>query len=80
MDMPAWKGGLVRITDKVARLFSFARKESYEVKDENFEDTLIDLANYSVLTLILYREWKNKNKPDTYKINKNGKLNKEKND
>ena len=27
-----------------------------EVKDESFEDTLIDLANYALLTLVLYKE------------------------
>jgi len=60
MGIPAWKGALVRITDKISRLWSFAKKEDYAIKSESFEDTLIDLANYSLLCLILYKESKQK--------------------
>ena len=56
MGIPAWKGCLVRMGDKFSRLCSFAKKEKYEVKDESAEDTLIDLAVYSLLCIILYRE------------------------
>jgi len=54
--IPAWKGVIVRLTDKVSRLLSFMQKESYEVKDESVEDTLRDAAIYSILAIILYRE------------------------
>lgn len=56
--IPAWKGCLVRMFDKIARLGNFAKKEQYEVKDESFEDTAIDLAVYSILLILLYRESK----------------------
>lgn len=56
MGIPAWKGVLVRISDKFSRVCSFARKEKYKVKDENVEDTLIDLAIYSLICITLYRE------------------------
>ncbi len=56
MGIPAWKGCLVRMGDKFSRLCSFAKKEKYEVRDESVEDTLIDLAVYSLLCVILYRE------------------------
>jgi hypothetical protein len=55
-----WKGILVRITDKIARLQSFARKGKYLVDDEKIEDTLKDLATYSILCLIVYEEDKTK--------------------
>ncbi|MBY6846702.1 DUF1599 domain-containing protein [Clostridium botulinum] len=42
---------VTRITDKVNRLQSLAIKEQ-KVKDESIKDTLKDLANYSIMTLI----------------------------
>ena len=60
MGIPAWKGCLIRMGDKYSRLCSFAKKEEYKVKDENIEDTLLDLAIYSVIGIILYRERKSK--------------------
>jgi len=61
--IPAWKGCLVRITDKVSRVYNLADKMNDPlyadaIKMENLEDTLIDLANYSLLCLILLRERK----------------------
>lgn len=63
--IPAWKGCLVRITDKVSRIYNLTSKiENPDYADafkmENLEDTLIDLANYSLLCLILLREAKKK--------------------
>lgn len=43
------KGFLVRMMDKVSRINSFVDKGILEVKDESVEDTLFDLANYSIL-------------------------------
>jgi hypothetical protein len=40
---------LVRMTDKMSRLSSFASKGKLLVEDESVNDTLIDLINYSVL-------------------------------
>lgn len=48
------KGFLVRMTDKMSRLSSFMESGEFKVKDESFEDTLVDLINYSVL-LSAYR-------------------------
>lgn len=42
-------GFLVRMDDKLARIESFLEKGSYEVQDENFLDTCLDLANYAIL-------------------------------
>jgi len=59
----AWKGCLVRMSDKYSRLCNLAAKiDSPEYQDaiklENLEDTLIDLANYSLLCIILLRRRK----------------------
>lgn len=55
----AWKGIAVRLTDKICRVLHFAKREEFEVKDENVEDTLKDIAVYAILCIITYRERKN---------------------
>jgi len=58
--IPAWKGIVVRLGDKLSRIMNFAKKGELKVSDESVEDTCIDLAAYSLLCLIMYREFKNK--------------------
>lgn len=58
MGIKAWIGALVRMSDKMSRLMSFAKQGELKVKDESVEDTLLDMANYALLTLLLYREAK----------------------
>lgn len=55
IGIPHWKGTLIRMQDKISRLENFAKTDSLKVKDESVEDTLKDLAIYSILCLILYR-------------------------
>lgn len=43
------QGFLTRMMDKMARLGSFVAKGELEVKDESWEDTCKDLANYACL-------------------------------
>jgi len=43
---------VTRITDKVNRLQSLCTKEQKLVEDETIIDTLYDLANYSIMTII----------------------------
>ena len=45
-------GFLTRMSDKVARLAGLAKGKEIQVKDEKYEDTLLDLANYSILLAI----------------------------
>jgi hypothetical protein len=54
VGIPAWKGAMVRLSDKVTRLatFNVTGKLSYE----GVEDNLLDLASYALLALLLYRE------------------------
>ena len=57
--IPAWKGCCVRIGDKFSRIMGFAKKEKLKVKDESIKDTLVDMANYALIALILYEEENN---------------------
>ena len=50
---------LLRLTDKMERLENIYEKGEIQVKDESVEDTLLDLANYAVMTIV---ELRNKNK------------------
>jgi hypothetical protein len=49
LGIEPWKGVLLRIGDKKRRIGSFIKKESFLVKDEAVDDTLVDMANYSFL-------------------------------
>ena len=42
-------GFMTRMTDKMARVASFIKNGELMVKDESVQDTLLDLANYSML-------------------------------
>lgn len=44
-------GFLTRMTDKLCRISSFVERGELSVKDESVQDTLKDLANYSLLML-----------------------------
>ena len=50
--IPAWKGALVRMGDKVQRLKKFAKDGS--LTNEGFLDSLQDLRVYSYICEILY--------------------------
>lgn len=56
LGLPAWKGVLVRMADKWRRLCNFARQGTLKVADETFEDTCIDLANYALFAVLMFRE------------------------
>jgi hypothetical protein len=45
---------MVRLSDKVTRLATYNRTGSLEY--EGVEDTLLDLASYALLALLLYKE------------------------
>jgi hypothetical protein len=42
----------IRLGDKLNRLESFALKKEMQVQDESVKDTLMDLANYAIMTLV----------------------------
>ena len=43
------QGFLVRMTDKLSRLSTFAQSGELRVKDESVRDTILDVINYAVL-------------------------------
>lgn len=57
------QGFLVRMVDKVCRVASFVDRGELSVKDESVKDTLMDLANYSIL-LMGYLESKKETRVD----------------
>lgn len=56
MGVPAWKGILIRMGDKWVRLCHFARRGFVKDESEGVEDTLFDLANYSLLCILAHRK------------------------
>lgn len=54
-------GIAVRLHDKVARLTTFAEKNTFAVKDESVNDTCLDVINYAILFNEFYNELKNEN-------------------
>jgi hypothetical protein len=54
VGIPAWQGAMVRLSDKVTRLAVFNKTGS--LPHESVSDTLLDLASYSLLALLLYEE------------------------
>lgn len=46
---------IIRLSDKMNRIESLSQKKA-KVESESIEDTLLDLANYSVMTIIWLRK------------------------
>lgn len=51
--VPAWQGAMIRATDKLRRLQTFAR--TGRLSNEGVEDSLLDLAVYTLIALDLFR-------------------------
>ena len=54
--IPAWQGSVVRMGDKYARISNFIKKGEFKFKEESIKDTLMDMAIYSLITMILFEE------------------------
>lgn len=54
VNIDAWKACLIRMADKMQRLK--AACHNGRVEFDGVEDTLLDLAAYSCIALVLYRE------------------------
>ena len=52
--IPAYKGALLRLNDKVHRLKSFCLNG--HLANEGVEDNLLDIGAYAIIGLILFRE------------------------
>ena len=53
-----WKGSVVRMGDKYSRICSFIKNGDFKFKEENIKDTLLDMAIYSLITIVLYEQEK----------------------
>lgn len=49
-----WVGALIRLNDKIHRLKQFSKKGT--LANESAEDSMLDIAVYALIALILYRE------------------------
>jgi hypothetical protein len=56
IKIPDWKGAFVRLQDKYSRCCNLIAGNEAQVKEETLEDTLLDLANYAVITLYLRKK------------------------
>lgn len=54
-DLPAFKGVLVRLSDKWSRITELSKKEAM-VANESIIDTLMDMSVYALLAIILIEE------------------------
>jgi hypothetical protein len=52
--VPAWVGTMIRANDKVKRLQAAAQGST--LVNEGVEDSLLDIATYALIALVLYRE------------------------
>lgn len=52
--LDAWMGAMIRATDKIRRLQTYAKKG--ELANESVEDAFKDLAVYAVIGLVLWEE------------------------
>lgn len=56
IGVPAVKGILTRMLDKMQRIRSFAEQGELKVPGETVEDAFVDLVNYSILGMGLLRD------------------------
>ena len=52
--IPAWVGGMVRATDKLNRLQTYAKRG--HLANESVEDSFRDLAVHTIIALVLWEE------------------------
>ena len=53
--IPAWVGALIRLDDKVGRLRNLSQNGE-ALRNESVEDSLMDIAVYALISLVLYEE------------------------
>jgi len=56
--VPAWKGCLVRMSDKFSRLVNLVQNPDNNKCSEPIEDTLMDLSSYALICICLLEELK----------------------
>ena len=61
MDEFGMTSAIIRMNDKLERLKTLSKKESM-VKDESVQDTLLDLANYAIMTVMYLKKHEDEKK------------------
>ena len=56
MGVPAWKGVLVMMGEKMGRLMNVAKSENLSVESETVAEMLTELATHSIMARILLEE------------------------
>lgn len=54
----------IRLSDKLNRFKTLSRNPNIDKADESLTDTLLDLANYALMTILEIREATGADKPD----------------
>jgi len=54
--IPAFKGCMVRMSDKWSRIKNLTKNPDNDMVGESIKDTLIDLSNYCIIAYCLYEE------------------------
>ena len=54
----------IRLTDKLNRFKTLSRNPNVDSADESITDTLLDLANYALMTVLEIREQNGADQPD----------------
>ena len=67
-----WRGIVIRLMDKFSRLEEYCVKGELAIKSEGIEDTFKDIANYSILAMILFR--KEQKQAESYDVDRDGGL------
>ena len=60
-----WIAAVMKANDKMTRLKTFAVKG--KLKNESMENSLLDMANYSIIALVLWRQSAQKDRPTILK-------------
>jgi len=68
IGVPPWKSAFVRLQDKYLKACNLILGKEVNLEDKEIVDTLLDLANYAVITLcLLSEEWSQKDNSDAKK-------------
>ena len=67
-----WRGIVIRLMDKFSRLEEYCVKGEFAVKGEGIVDTFKDIANYSILAMILFR--KEQKQAESYDVDRDNGL------
>ena len=54
----------IRLSDKLSRFKTLSKRQGQQVQDESMRDTLLDLANYAIMT-VMEMDIQNGNTEDT---------------